>query len=131
MQMTTGFIKYLRVLSENLAERDKRDVYLKCFLLELDCTMLMYGTQLNNLDNMVPGHSERIAFLIDTLQSSSGERNVALIVNPTGVPETSQGMNVTWATDIAESFQELADPNMPSVIGHQGKRLHSPAEAAD
>lgn len=43
----------------------------KCLLMELNYIMLMYGTQLHNMDNMIPDHGQRIQCLLQRLSPAS------------------------------------------------------------
>ena len=90
--------------------------------------MFMYTTQLNNIDNMIPAHADRIAQLVQLLGSAAGEscqEEPRLAMKSTEEPGSSQGEELSWALDLAKGFQEEADTNMPEIIGHRGRLIRS------
>ena len=100
--------------------------------MELDYTVFMYATQLNNIDNMLPSHNDRIAFLFASLRSTTvlthqEEETVfgAGSQEVLGAPRRDGG---DWAVDIAMGFEQTADQNLPEIIGHKGRLLYSPRE---
>ena len=122
-QIATRFIKRLRALGEGLSiDINQAEVRRECLSMELDYMVFMYATQLNNLDNMIPGHRDRVDYLVGTLRSTIAVPQPARPLLASGSQEAPEGAD--WALDTAMGFEETVDPKLPEIIGHKGRLQH-------
>ena len=121
-KITTRVVKKMRMLSiEVAAVSDREELETKCLKMELDYSMLMYATQLHNVDNMIPDHNQRIEHLVQRLSPKAanplaleeGQRSNVLEMD-------NQEQEENIIRDIAVSFLQQPDPNLPTMIGHDG-----------
>ena len=87
--------------------------------MELDYTMFMYATQLRNIDNMIPDHDSRIRSIIQHLSKTAGKPTME-----TEGKKKVQG-HEDEMTEVAKGFREPPTPNLPGLIGHDGRQLFS------
>ena len=69
-QMATRAIKTYRWLQQDPIVKRNEELRRAVQLKEIDYIMFMYGTQLKNVDNMVPGHEQRLKYLLQQLQNT-------------------------------------------------------------
>lgn len=122
-KIATRAVKTLRKLSEELSIAAKVEVEKKCLRMESSYIMFMYATQLNNIDNMIPNHANRVARIFQRLsddlppmQSVKEDRQ-----EPAIVVDADQEEKSSEIMDIVKGFCQPVDTKLPPVIGHDGK----------
>ena len=142
-QVATRMIKRLRSLEEEAKAQRIGGLKRALLLMELDYSMLMYGTKRSVLDVMIPDHKERLAYIRQSLgEESPKAKEIVVNVHVTGVgsqslPEGSPkaketvpnvqvtevgsagGQDTDWEQMVIGFKQEL-DPNeIPPLAGHR------------
>ena len=82
--------------------------------------MLMYATQLRNIEVIIPNHKERITYLVQQLQDHlSPDQSKTELVNQQDDAATQASDSIL---EVAKGFRQEADRSLPKLIGHQGIR---------
>ena len=111
-----------RLLQEEAVAAGRIDLEKLLLLKELDYFMLMYAMYLKAIDNMIPDHDIRMAYLFRQLSSSG------ILVKPThgiavgGQDPTQGSSDKTDIYELVESFRQSAEATLPEIKGHDDIR---------